>query len=54
MNQLALVRKKIIKDQRLHDAQLIAEIHGHKTCFYNPSNFDDRRKEAQDEISQNN
>ena len=52
MNQLALVRKKIIKDQRLHDAQLIAEIHGQKKCFYNRSNFDDRRKEAQEEIRQ--
>lgn len=51
MNELALVRKKTIKDKRLHDAQLIAETHG-KTYFYNRSNFDDRRKEAQEKIWQ--
>ncbi len=51
MNELALVRKKIIKNQRLHDAQLMAEIHG-KMCFYNRSDFDDRRKEAHEEIRQ--
>ena len=52
MNQLNLIRNKIIKDQRLHDAQLIAETHG-KTCFYERSNFDDRRKEARENIRQN-
>ncbi len=49
MNELALIRKKIIKDQRLHDAQLMAEIHG-KRCVYERSHFEDRIKEVQKEM----
>ena len=50
MNNLALTKKRIEKAERLHDAQLATFKKGVFTS-YKPSVFEERQKQARDEVA---
>ena len=50
MNNLALTKKRIKKAERIHSAQLATFKKGVFTS-YNPSVFEERQKQARDEVA---
>ena len=52
MNNLVKIREKIKKDERLHQAQLLATING-EFAPYKRSVYQERLKEARSSVSSN-
>ena len=50
MNNLVLIKKRALKTERLHKAQLITFKKGVFT-YYKPSIFEVRQKQAREEVS---
>ena len=51
MNNLIQIREKQKKAERLHQAQLLAEVNGN-LCSYSRSNFVDRQRQAREDFSE--